>query len=65
MLSVLMRDAAGQPYLPGQEPNPQQVIDFAVACGALKQSIVGDWALISRHEIESFIRSGSSGRILR
>ncbi|MBS1663502.1 MAG: sugar kinase [Bacteroidetes bacterium] len=44
---------------------PQQVIDFAVACGALKQSINGDWALISRSEVETFIRSGSSGRIIR
>jgi len=45
--------------------DPQQVIDFAVACGALKQSITGDWALISRSEVETFIRSGSSGRIIR
>jgi 2-dehydro-3-deoxygluconokinase len=45
--------------------DPQQVIDFAVACGALKQSITGDWALISRPEVETFIRSGSSGRIIR
>jgi len=65
MLSGLMRDADGRPYSPGQEPNPQQVIDFAVACGALKQSIVGDWALISRAEAETFMRSGSSGRIIR
>jgi 2-dehydro-3-deoxygluconokinase len=44
---------------------PQQIIDFAVACGALKQSITGDWALISRAEVDAFIRSGSSGRIIR
>jgi 2-dehydro-3-deoxygluconokinase len=54
MLYGLMRD------LP-----PQQIIDFAVACGALKQSITGDWALISRQEVDAFIRSGSSGRIIR
>lgn len=54
MLYGLMRDLG-----------PQQTIDFAVACGALKQSIVGDWALISRSEVEAFIRSGSSGRIIR
>lgn len=54
MLYGLMRD------LP-----PQQVIEFAVACGALKQSIPGDWALISRAEIEQFIQHGSSGRIIR
>ena len=54
MLYGLMRD------LP-----PQQIIEFAVACGALKQSIPGDWALISRAEIEQFIQHGSSGRIIR
>ena len=45
--------------------DPQQIIDFATACGALKQSIVGDWAIISRAEVEQFIISGSSGRIIR
>ena len=54
MLYGLMRD------LP-----PQHIIDFAVACGALKQSIMGDWALISRAEVEQFIQYGSSGRIIR
>jgi len=44
---------------------PQQIIDFAVASGALKQSIAGDWALINRAEIEQFIQHGSSGRIIR
>ena len=44
---------------------PQKIIDFATACGALKQSIVGDWAIISRAEVEQFIQSGSSGRIMR
>jgi 2-dehydro-3-deoxygluconokinase len=45
--------------------DPQQIIDFATACGALKQSIVGDWAIISKAEVEQFIKSGSSGRIIR
>jgi len=45
--------------------DPQRIIDFATACGALKQSIVGDWAIISKAEVEQFIRSGSSGRIIR
>jgi 2-dehydro-3-deoxygluconokinase len=44
---------------------PQQIIDFATASGALKQSIVGDWAIISKAEVEQFIKSGSSGRIIR
>ena len=44
---------------------PRQIIDFAVACGALKQSIPGDWALVSLSEVEQFIQSGSTGRIIR
>lgn len=44
---------------------PQKVIDFAVACGALKQSMPGDWAILSRQEVEQFIQTGSSGRIIR
>jgi 2-dehydro-3-deoxygluconokinase len=47
------------------EFEPQKMIDFATACGALKQSIAGDWAIINRAEIEQFIESGSSGRIIR
>ncbi len=44
---------------------PRQIIDFATASGALKQSIVGDWAIISKAEVEQFIQNGSSGRIIR
>ena len=31
---------------------PQEIINFATACGALKQSIPGDWAILSKKEIE-------------
>ena len=44
---------------------PQDIIEFAAACGALKQSIAGDWALINRAEVEQFIQHGSTGRIIR
>lgn len=44
---------------------PQQIIEYAAACGALKQSMAGDWALITMSEVEQFIRHGSSGRIIR
>jgi 2-dehydro-3-deoxygluconokinase len=44
---------------------PQPIIEFAIACGALKQSIQGDWAIISKHEVEQFIQQGASGRIIR
>jgi 2-dehydro-3-deoxygluconokinase len=48
-----------------QEMPPQNIINFATACGALKQSIPGDWAIINRSEIEEFIQTGVSGRIIR
>ncbi len=44
---------------------PGDIIRFATACGALKQSIPGDWAILNRAEIEQFILSGTSGRIIR
>jgi 2-dehydro-3-deoxygluconokinase len=44
---------------------PQSIIEFATACGALKQSIPGDWAIISKQEVEQFIQQGASGRIIR
>lgn len=48
-----------------QEMPPQNIINFATACGVLKQSIAGDWAIISKQEIEEFIQTGVSGRIIR
>lgn len=44
---------------------PQAILEFAIACGALKQSIHGDWAIISKHEVEQFMQQGASGRIIR
>jgi 2-dehydro-3-deoxygluconokinase len=44
---------------------PIATIEFATACGALKQSIPGDWAILTKQEIEQFIQMGASGRILR
>jgi 2-dehydro-3-deoxygluconokinase len=45
--------------------SPQEIIDHAAACGALKQSIEGDWALITPVEVQQFIQHGSTGRIIR
>ncbi|RYG06464.1 MAG: sugar kinase [Chitinophagaceae bacterium] len=44
---------------------PSKILPFAVACGALKQSMMGDWALVTRDEVNQFIQTGSSGRIIR
>jgi 2-dehydro-3-deoxygluconokinase len=40
-------------------------IDTAITCGVLKQSIVGDWALISQSEINEFLKNGMTSRIKR
>lgn len=45
--------------------SPEKMIEWAAACGVMKQSIHGDWALISKEEIESFIQSGISTKINR
>jgi len=44
---------------------PQQIVDLATACGAIKQSIPGDWALIGKGELDQFIKNGVTGRIIR
>ena len=56
---------AGMLYGLMNEYEPQSIIEFATACGALKQSIHGDWAIITKPEVEQFIQTGSSGRIIR
>lgn len=48
-----------------QQQAPQQIINFATACGAIKQSIAGDWAITGKAEIEELMQHGISGRIAR
>lgn len=43
----------------------QETIDWAIACGALKQSIPGDFAIVTPAEIDHFINHNSSNRINR
>lgn len=45
--------------------SPEKMINWATACGVMKQSVHGDWALISKSEIESFTQSGISTKINR
>ncbi len=44
---------------------PQETIDFATACGVLKQSIPGDWPLFSKSEVEAMMAQGINTRISR
>jgi 2-dehydro-3-deoxygluconokinase len=53
-------------YMLSQNSHLQDAIEFAVAAGALKHSVVGDLGLLSKAEIESLIKSGSTfGRVNR
>jgi 2-dehydro-3-deoxygluconokinase len=44
---------------------PQKIIDFAVAASALKQTIEGDFNLVSIKEIEDLASGSGSGRVNR
>lgn len=45
--------------------DPQQCVEFAAAASCLKHSIVGDFNLVSREEIDSLVAGDASGRIRR
>jgi len=46
--------------MPGQD-----IINFAIASGAIKHSIEGDFAFLSKEEIEQFIKNGAVNRVIR
>lgn len=43
----------------------QECIDWATACGVIKQSMHGDFAITTPEEIRHFLKNGSSNRISR
>lgn len=43
----------------------QQALDFAVAASCLKQTIEGDFNLVSKSEVENLMNGNGSGRIVR
>lgn len=47
-----------------QQP-PQQVVDFATACGVIKHSITGDFNLTTLREVETLIAQSGTGKIFR
>ena len=44
---------------------PQKIVEFATACGAVKQSIAGDWAIVNKTDVDQFLQTGATGRIIR
>jgi len=45
--------------------NTQDALEFAVAASCLKQTIPGDFNLVSKEEVEKLVTSGGSGRVER
>ena len=56
---------AGLIYSCLQGYDRQKALDFAVAASCLKQTIEGDFNLVSLTEVENLMRSTGSGRIVR
>lgn len=56
---------AGLLYGLSNKLSGQECIEWATACGVIKQSIHGDFAIASLDEISHFIKNGSSNRINR
>ena len=43
----------------------QDIVNFAIACGAIKHSTEGDFAISTKEEAEQFIKSGAVNRVIR
>jgi 2-dehydro-3-deoxygluconokinase len=56
---------AGLLYSLNNNLSGQECIDWATACGVIKQSVTGDFAITTPEEINHFIKNGSSNRINR
>jgi 2-dehydro-3-deoxygluconokinase len=57
--------AAGLLYGLTQLTSTKEAIEFAVAASCLKQTILGDFNLVTVEEVEKLIKSGGSGRVER
>ncbi len=57
--------AAGLIYGLNRYENKQQALEFAVAAGCLKHSIMGDFNRVSVQEVEKLISGDKSGRVER
>ena len=57
--------ASGLIYGLLEKENSKDALEFAVAASCLKQTIVGDFNLVTTEEVEKLISSGGSGRVER
>ena len=70
--NVVERIGSGDAFMAGliygltQDYSHARVIDFAVAAGALKHSIPGEYAVLTKADIENFLMHGNAkGKIIR
>ncbi len=70
--NIVERIGTGDAFMAGlihalvQNYSHQRVIDFAIGAGALKHSIPGEFAILNKEEIESFLTGGNAkGKIIR
>jgi 2-dehydro-3-deoxygluconokinase len=56
---------AGLIYALCHRHDPRKMIEFALACGVLKHSMGGDFALLSKEEVLEYVNNGPTGRIIR
>ena len=45
--------------------SPQDSINFAIGCGAIKHSMEGDFCILSKEEAEQFVKNGAVNRVIR
>ncbi|WP_300812574.1 PfkB family carbohydrate kinase, partial [uncultured Bacteroides sp.] len=46
-------------------PDDQRALDFALAASALKNTVYGDFNLVTADEVESLMAGNASGRVSR
>lgn len=70
-MTVLDRVGGGDSFSAGlihsliNNYNPNDAVEYAVACSCLKHSINGDFHIISDDEVKQLINSGGNGRVQR
>ncbi len=68
---IAERIGAGDAFMAGvihgirSNLKPDETIELATACGVIKHSITGDFNIASLEEVNTIIKQGGSGRIIR
>jgi 2-dehydro-3-deoxygluconokinase len=69
--NIVERIGSGDAFMAGlldalrNKQTLQQVIEFATACSVMKHSMIGDFNVATKEEIETIIHQSGNGRIIR